>query len=306
MAITTSRLLAGVRRRIIVPENQNLISNADILAMADDCIKGYIIPDLESVRQDFQVTYEDTAIVANQDLYNIPYRATGRGLRDLKIFDSANNFRNLVKIPLEEAHGYSNSNGKPFGFYFEGDQIKIVPSPVSSGETLRIYYYCAISELVEESAVARVVTIASNVVTVNSTPSTMTTGTLIDFIQGKQGNRIFSKDVAIDSVTSSSITFTTAALVPSALAALDYIALAGQSPVVQIPQECYPYLETVLCRRVLQSIGDNEAYQIMEKEFQMERSNFLKLIEPRIDGEATKIINRRGLLRSKRFNRTFF
>jgi len=69
---------------------------------------------------------------------------------------------------------------------------------------------------------------------------------------------------------------------------------------MQMPDECYPYLETETCYRILQAISDYEGAKFLMQDIEIELKNLKMLLEPRIKGEATKIIPRMGLARGSR------
>jgi hypothetical protein len=310
MAITSTYLIEGVKRRITDPQHQNRLKNGDILAFADQIIQAEIIPIMESAQQDFFVTYSETPIVSGQSEYDIPYRAIGRNFRELKIRNSGdsvntNFWRNVPLISIENAYIYYTWSNIA-GFYFKGDKIRLVPD-VQSGayanSILAMWWRLPPNKLVEFDQVAQVVSVASNVVTVDGVPGDIEAGSTIDFVQGKSGCSIISYDVPVASTSSTTITFATADEVPSELVAGDYICVAGQSYVVNfIPNECYPLLETLTCRRAAQAIADYENLKILDFDAKTERENFKKLIEPRIDGEPTIIVNPRSITRSWKFN----
>jgi len=128
----------------------------------------------------------------------------------------------------------------------------------------------------------------------------MSAGVDIDFIQGKQGNRTFDYDVAITGSSSNTISFATDA-VPDDLAAGDYIAVAQQSPVVQLPDDAFSLLETRLAHRILKSIGDYDGARNLDGDIAAEEKALKALLEPRIEGEPQVLINRQSLLRGRRF-----
>ena len=84
MAKTTTEFLASVKRRISMPAQQSLLDDDDILSLGDECLTAYVVPMLVSIRQDYFVYVQDTPLVSGQSNYDIPYRALGRSLRDLK------------------------------------------------------------------------------------------------------------------------------------------------------------------------------------------------------------------------------
>lgn len=304
MAIISDDLIAGIKRRISMPANQVLMSDSDILAMVDAVIRSNIIPIFESSNQDYFVTTKDVALVASTSEYNIPYRAVGRTLRDLKIKDSVSDetyVRNLTKVAIEDIE-YATGNSSVSAFYFKGDRIKLVPSVSSAVQTnyLEMWYKIAVSKLVLTTSVATVVSATTTTVTVDSVPSSITTSTPIDFIQGVSGNRIYDIDITPTAVATTTISFTSGDI-PTALQAGDYIALAGYAPVVtMIPDEAWPLIESLAAKRCLKAIGDFEGARELNEDITEEKKELLKLIEPRIDGEATVIINRSGLVRGNK------
>jgi len=304
MAVTADRVLAGVKRRAIVPTNQVTLDDDDILALLDDVIKVHVIPLVDSVNGEFFVTNELTTIVAGQDNYNIPYRAVGRVLRDLKIKDTtSNNTRNCPYIEPTDIHLFQDSGGG-YAHYFRGDQIYLVPSVPSTytgTESLEIWYKMRVSGLTKLTTAAKVSTVSSPNVTVESVGN-IVTGSVIDFIQGKSGNRILSFDKTVTNVATTTFTFA-AADIPSDLTAGDYISIQGTSPVVtMIPDECSPWIESLGAQRVLESIGDSDGASALSDDIAQEKRNLLQLLEPRNEGEPKIIINRNSLVRGGRMH----
>jgi hypothetical protein len=122
---------------------------------------------------------------------------------------------------------------------------------------------------------------------------------VVDFVKGTSGNSTLAMDKTISSVASTVITFAANA-VPSTLAAGDYITMAGTSPVLQLPNECYPLVETRVAQRILFAGGDFDGAKMLDDAVKEEEKNLKMLLEPRIQGEPTIILNRSGLLRGRR------
>lgn len=315
MAITAERLIAGVNRRISNPQAQGLLQNSDILAFCDDIVQEEIIPIIESTNQDFFVRTFEIEVEPGISSYPIPYRAIARALREIKIKDQPTGqfIRNLPLIAIEDTYTYYQWV-TTVGFYFEGDGIRLVPDVPSNppiGQSLIYWYRIAPSQMVEltfpdgSPQVATVVSVLGNVVTVNAVPATMNTGINIDFVQGVSGNSIYYMDVPIQSVDVgvSTITFATADAIPVELVPGDYIALAQQSPVLNyIPNEAYPLVETLTCRRCLQAISDYEGIKVLDMDAERGRTNLLKILEPRIDGEPTIVVNYWSIARGYKQN----
>lgn len=299
MAKTADRLLEGIKRRVVLPSSQPLLEDEDMLEVADDVIEQVIVPLLLSVRQDFLVTdpYEQ-ATVEDQEAYDIPYRSIGRGLRDLKLEESGGSVRDLVLIKPEDSHLWV-ATGTPTAFYFRGDKVVVVPAPSSATLTLLMSYNLAPSRLVLTDQAAVVTGTTATTVSVSSIPTTITTGTVVDFIQARSGSSILAMDKTVTNATGTTLTFASG-VIPSTLGAGDYVSVYQTTPVIPIPNEAYPLLETSTAKRILNMIGDFEGARALAEEESDAEKHLKMILEPRIQGEPTKIINRNGLLRGRR------
>lgn len=306
MAILANDLLTGVKRRISMPSSQVLLEDTDILALADGVISGTIVPLFESVDGDYFVTSSDITLVASTSEYDVPYRSIGRGLRELKLKDGTDtaNIRNIAKISIEDAH-LTASSALISGFYFKNDRIHVVPdvpSSLTNTTYLEAWYRQPPNKLVATSSCATVSSATTTIVTVDAVPSTISSATPIDFIQAKSGSRIYSIDKTPTGSSANTLTFTSGDI-PTVLTAGDYIALAGYSPVINsIPNEAYSLVESLTCKRCLKAISDYEGAAALSEDIAEETKALLKLIEPRIDGEPTVIINRNSLVRRGKYN----
>ena len=306
MAITSDRIIEGVNRRISNPQAQGLLLDSDILAFCDDIVQEEIIPILESVNQDFFVTKFEQLITPGQSLYSIPYRAIGRSLRELKIRDQTGQYlRNLPLIPIEDAYTYYQWN-TVVGFHFEGDRIRLVPgvpTSLANDQYLVFWYRIPPNQLVPYTEVSQVVSILGNVITVDQVPASFNALPLVDFIQGQSGSTIYSINIPISSVGVNTITFASSAEIPTELQAGDFISLNGQSYVLNyIPNEAYPLVETLTCRRCLQAISDYEGIKVLDIDAERARTNLKMILEPRIDGEPTIIVNYSSISRGYKQN----
>lgn len=304
MAVTSDELVDGIKKRVTVPASQALISDADILTIANTMIRGRMIPLIESLSQEYFVRISLEDVVAGQSEYQIPYRAIGRKLRELKMLDAQTNVRNLALISIEDSQMYETST-LCVGFYYKGDRFVLVPGvpdDITPDQTLQIWWYMPPNALCAVTDAAMVVSIAGATVTCDTVPATVTGASAIDFIQGRSGNTIFDFDVVPSSSTATTVVFASADDIPTELAAGDYIAAAGFSPVVNfLPNEAQPLLESYSAQRVCQRIGDFDGAKMIDPDISVEEKNLKLLLEPRIDGEPTIIINRYSLARGMKF-----
>jgi hypothetical protein len=66
--------------------------------------------------------------------------------------------------------------------------------------------------------------------------------------------------------------------------------------VLQIPDAAEPYLVTLTAMEILQAIGDFEGVGALKETRDLQDKNIKMLLEPRVEGEATPIINDYGFV----------
>ena len=302
MATTSDRLLRGVKRRVTMPASNQLLKDSDLLELADDCMRDRLTPLMKALDGNYMLTTPtQTALVANQDTYDIPYRAVGRKLRNLKVSadGTADNICDMALLDDDKIQMHAVS-GVPFGFYYVGDRFVIRPKPTDSVGYLELWWYLQASQIVSTSAAAMVTAApVAGVVQVNQVPSTMAANVTVDFIQARSGNRVLGMDVAIAGVAPGSITFASAD-VPVDLVVGDWIALSQQTPVLQISDEAVPLLETAICERALYAVGDYDgAKKLRDVDLPDEEKNLRALLDPRTDQAPIKFVNTNSLLRRR-------
>lgn len=300
----TTKLISNIKRRVTMPANQRLMDDDDILEICDTVIMEKMIPEIISLRQNYFVTTSDISLTEGVDSYPIPYRAMGRTLRDLKVKFTDGSKSDLSLLDVEDEHLHGTGNTIPSSFYFKGDKIVLVPPPCA-GLSLEVWWEMPPSRLIKETNAAKVASVVNDSVTVVSLPSDITSSVDVDIIDGKPGFCTYAYDMAISSISGNTINFNPGALDNITVSGGDYITLVETSPLVQLPRECAPFLETLAARRVLQAIGDFEGLKMLSPDEEDDLKQMRRLLEPRIRGEATKIIHRKGLLRGSgyRFRR---
>lgn len=298
MAKTGNQLLDDVQITITMPNNQVLLTDERILSLANDEVMAHVVPLMLSLNEEYFVELDDSdKTVQDKKEYDIPYRAVGRILRDLKIqTGQPDNVFNSVQIQLEDANFFQATTGT-FSYYFKGDKFVLVPTPQSQDYTLLKYYLLRPNKIVKTGSAGLVTGITGNIVNLNVVPTTFVNGVLCDFIKGVQGNSTIRMDQAITNVSGNQVTF---AEVPDTLVIGDWVALAEESPVLQLPDEAFPYLVFLTAKRCLYAIGDYEGMKAIDEQIPEKRRLLEMILAPRNEGENIKIVNRWGLLRGRR------
>lgn len=305
MSMISDDLLSNVKKTITFVSSISTLDNDDILKFIDDAIKVYIVPMIDASNGEFFVTTTTTSLVASQSEYDIPYRSIGRTVRDILIQDESGNLQNSPYIAPEDAYLYKDT-ALDYGHYFRGDKIVLVPdipATYSSNESLFIAYKLRPNKLTQVSNAAKVSSISSPNVVVESV-GLIETGSEVDFIQARSGRSILAMDKSVTNVSGTTLTFAPADI-PSTLAVGDYIAIRETSPVANmIPDDFQPLIEKLAAKLVLLSVDDDVGMDKLEKLIKDEKKNLGSLIEPRNEGEPKKILNRNGLARGSKFSQT--
>jgi hypothetical protein len=290
MSNTSDNLISSIKTKASVPTSQNLFTNQTFLDILNEELLTSIVPQIMSVKEEYFVADYDITVTSGTNSYSIPERAIGGKLRDVQLVSSSQT-HSLPRL-FQEDDNYSTSDR--FGFYIKGNKIIISPTPTNSTDTLRLSYYRRPSKLVLTSACAQITSIdtANNQVTVSSLPSTITVNTEIDIVKNKSGFECLEIDKSISGISGTTITFSS---LPTDLSQNDWICLAGESPIAQIPQELHPVLTQAAVVKCLESMGDNK-WQVAEQKLQQMKEAVFQLISPRVDGESKKIINPKSLL----------
>jgi hypothetical protein len=295
VSFTTTDLLASVRRRAGIPAAAATYTAAEILAIADEEMRSYLVPMLLKVREDFWLANQDIPLTSDALTYRIPYRAVGGKLSEVYAVSSEGKPTNLPRIR------YSDLVDTDFGFYLDAGSVTLVTrdgDPTRFGTSLRLSFYARPNALIETSAAAVVSSFnpTAKTITLVSAPASFTGRTAWDVIRAKPGFDFLGIDAA-GSISGSTITFTSA--LPHDLEAGDYVCLPEQSPVPQIPAELHPLLAQKVAVKVAESRQMTERLQSLREELVRMEKDAPTLITPRVDGEATKVVSRRSLYRMR-------
>ena len=270
---TTTALIAQVKNLTHEPTSSKSFTNDDFLAHADFVLQGELVPLIRSVREDYLVKLKK---YASASTVYLPPRAIGMSISNVQLV--VNN--NVNRIPIVSTYDIDTYIGSPtdtFVCYFTGNILNILPTP-TVGE-IWLYYFMRPGSLVLPSACAQITGIASNVLTCSSVPSTMLVGVTTDIVSQIPGFETYQMDTAITAVTSNTITFADA--VPSTVSIGDYVCIAGESPVPQLPVELHPLLAQMIAVKVCEANGYEAKFnQAMAKLAQM-KETAMKLITPR-------------------------
>lgn len=292
---TTTELISKIKTGGMIPTSQGTFNNARFLEVINRELQTAIVPSIKKVREEYFVNFTDVTIIASQKKYNIPTRAIGSSLRDVTIVSaSGEELRSLPLLDPDQLTAPLNSfisSGRE-GFFLESNKVVLTALP-NTGELLRLKFFQRPNQLVETTSCSQITSIDNATdVTISGTTS-LTTGDIVDVIQDQPHFNSLSIDEAI-TVSGSIITFSA---VPTDTKVGDWICLAGDSPVPQIPVEYHDVLVQSAIVKILEALGDFKGMQAAEAKLQQIQNDALTLITPRVDGEPKKIVNHWSPLR---------
>lgn len=294
---TVDTMVDDLKTEYITPTSQNLFQDDDIIGLLDKAMRSKIIPLINSVREEYWVNIFDQPVVASTASYTIPQRSSGAMLRDVVFVDPQGNEIDLQRLsPVQIKSTFPFGYQLPlytFGYYLQDDQVFLYPQQASSATayTLRMKFLRRPNNLTSVTNCGLILSVAANVITVDNIDSTWTTATTFDIIENfPQFNSIVDgQDITAINTLTNEITLSS---VPDGLAAGMYLCPTLMSCIPQIPYETYDLLIAAGAARVARSLGDSQGLQLAEKNWEELSKDFVKLVDPRVQGGRKIISNR--------------
>ncbi|HET9597852.1 MAG TPA: hypothetical protein VFP65_19850 [Anaeromyxobacteraceae bacterium] len=294
----STALIASVKRRASIPTTQATLSTTDLLGIADEETLGYVMPILRDAREDYGIAAYEVPIQDGVLVYRLPPRALAGVLRELMAIRLDGTAFNLPRI----AYGQISYSSGP-GFTTDGNTIVLVtdqPGNVTTlGTTLRMTYYQRPSSLVVTSAVGTVSSFntGTNAVTLSAAPpGTFTTAVKYDLVRAGSPFETLATDLVATTVVGSTLTFTSA--LPSDLGVGDYVTLAGQTAVPQVPVELHPLLCQSVAVKILHGMCDYDAVDKQTAELMRMEGSIRKLLTGRVEEEPMRVVSRSNPFRN--------
>lgn len=306
---TVDRLISSIKRRITLPDAQNLYSDDDLIEFMNDEMASTIIPLIHSVQQEYWVTVHDVQLVQNQLSYKIPIRGCANGLRLVTLLDTNGNEIDYPLLrPENTASAYNwlapYSTSTLYGFYMQDDHIVMFPNSVVTNPVNRVRFRFERqpNQLCPTSDAAHITAIDTNTntITVDNIPEDWTTSLEFDWINGAIAFQSKGDDLTISAIDTNALTIVVDDL-PTDAAVGDWFCLAGTSPIAQMPYQMFPYLAQCVANLCMAGLADQEPYQDGKKKEAMMKEDLLKLLQPRDTGNVQTVLNRGGFFDSGQF-----
>lgn len=157
---TTDDLIASIKRRISFPLSQNTFQYSDLVAFLNEEMQLSAVPTVKQEHEEYFVYKVTVPLVNGVSRYEIPNRAIGMALRDVKYSDSSGNFYDMTRIAPDDKAFFQQSNGSNqtiSKYYIEGNEIVLTPL-VQAGAVgkLNFFIYLRPNSLVKNDRAATI------------------------------------------------------------------------------------------------------------------------------------------------------
>lgn len=307
MILTGDLILESAKRGISFPSNNaNNLSDPDILAFAYEEMISKIMPLMTSIRQEYLIAPPYSQVItAGVSRYRIPQRALARNLRNIIYIDGSGNTNDITMVTPEDRPTYmptSTTTGTPRAFYIENDYIVLLPTPAVTEGSLEITYPLRPSKIIQlnDAGVIQSADPVTSIIVLETALSTILTTTPLDIISHTSGNIVRTISITPSNVSTNTITFPADSF-DSNVEVGDYLCLAEQSPVAQIPEEAHVLMARATQNRILEAIDDFDGLEKGKEELYGKDGKggligaFASLFTPRVEGKSQSAVGAANL-----------
>ncbi len=289
MSYTSQNLLDAVERRSFVPAGQTTFEDDEILLIADEVLRNDLLPNILGLMEEYFINNIDYAITQNLQPYAVPARSIASIIREVHYINDSGSIEDLQRIEPEQIDSTTRTSAKPESFYLKNANVWIHPIPNATQGTLRLMFPLRPSNLIPiaDASTVSAIDTATNTVTLTSIPTGWVTGNTFDFISkdGSHNHLDQGFDLVSTLVSGSDVTLPR---LPQTLRVGDYISLAEQTPVVQLPAEYRDLLAQGTACFIIEKM--NLPGKTFERDqYKKSLENIQRMISPRTQGSPRSV-----------------
>jgi hypothetical protein len=142
---SVQQLVADVRRRAMIPNSTQVLTDADITGFLNDEMWEYIVPMLMATTEEYLVAATEPLNLGSETTIDLesttlfPDGVVGLKIRDVQI-QSVNSWISLPRIEPEYESQFV-ATGATQGYMFRGSKIHLIPVNEPVGAQIRVLYY---------------------------------------------------------------------------------------------------------------------------------------------------------------------
>lgn len=140
---TTDQLIESIERRISYPLSQNTFQYSDLVAFLNEELQLSAVPAVKMEHEEYFVFKKVVPLVNGISRYEIPDRAIGMALRDVKYSDPYGNFYDMTRIAPDDKAFFQQSNGSNqtiSKYYLEGNELVLTPQVQAGAQGLLNFF----------------------------------------------------------------------------------------------------------------------------------------------------------------------
>ncbi len=291
---TSIGLIANAKRRGAIPTGSGL-TTSDLLQVLSEQLRTYIPAFLKGIREEYIIAELDIPVTS--EIVPIPARACGIALRTVSWRLSDGTLGPpLPRIEPERRGDYAGiSATAPCGYMFRGNNCVLLPS-VTSG-TLVVSYQQRPGQLVlpTDCGVIDSWVNSTTLLIAGTPPDSIAPDVICDIVSHSPNFSMLAMDVTVVSVTPSGPdTLVVLSSAPATAMEGDFLCLAGETPIPQLPYECFDLLAQAATWQIASSTGSTRANALKDALKEV-RDQTTMLLSPRSDGSARVVVSRSRL-----------
>lgn len=295
MKYTTDNLLSEFKRQANIPSYDKTYSDSELLNIINSELLSEVMVFILSLTENYFVETYETPVVNGQSNYRLPDRAMGQKVKDVFLKDSTGQKYPLDLINEEDIPYFNTSytDSDPRYCYLENNDVVLYKTPSQSVKTLVIKYFKAPSEIVASTRYAKITDVneGTKTITFASKPSVFTDDDEYDIVKNKNGYENEKMDLTVASSTSTTITFNESI---SGVAVNDWVCLAKESPIAQLPNEAHELLIFCAAVRFMEGQENSEGLEIALRKKQSLEKRLETLFNNRITNKRNKLRSSHG------------
>ncbi len=251
---TTTALLAAIKRKLQIPTSDTKLTDTELLAIADEEMRSYVIPKLLTVREDYFVEQALlTGTTDNRVLLPPPLQA--ETILSVSCVLSSGITYPVSRIHIQGSDQYATlQNSTPTAYSLQGDYLVMLPQPNTTGWSLLVRFERMPGRLVAVSTTNQAIPAVLGTSTFTLDPTTTATFVTTDYVTAFRNAPPFNSAFGYAPVTSSNSTTlvlgtplwgtlaSTLNKAASTQTAYDYITRWNESPVVPLPDAWHPVM----------------------------------------------------------------
>jgi hypothetical protein len=254
--------IGQVRLRGGLPSTDARFTDAKLLKLLTDELQGHIAPLIHNAKADHGVVQYTVAATVGTPGSVLPSTAFANTLRDVYWIDASGNITPLDPRSAADPLMYElgRNNGTPRYYFMRGSSVVIVPPPAAAG-TLAMPHYSRPKTLSTVFAgIASAADLGNGIVSLTlsaDAPAGLVNQDSVHLVRASPGFESIIDNVGATWATATSLTISAGTSASASdIAAGDYLALPGTSPVPQCPVELFPLLHARAALVAVPSTGD--------------------------------------------------